>query len=197
MEQIGPINLICAMVLGALLGRACWTDTRLRRIPNRLVLAGALTGLALNTLLPVGTGLFSATPGGIGLLNALGGCALGLGALLPLYAMRTMGAGDVKLMAMIGAFLGPVDIVGAVVMTLLAGGILGLAVALKNGVLRSTLTKVRAMITQTAIMALTGQGAQIDTMPASAAGTLPYALAITTGTCVQILLARSGHALFS
>lgn len=190
-------SALCAALLGGLLLAACWTDVRTRRIPNWLVLVGTLTGLALNALLPVGTGLFSAAPGGIGFLSALNGCALGLGALLPLYLLRTMGAGDVKLMAMTGAFLGPVDILGAVVMTLLAGGILGLAVALKNGVLRSTLTKVRAMIMQTTIMALTGQDARIDTVPASASGTLPYALAITTGTWVQIFLARSGHAIFS
>jgi prepilin peptidase CpaA len=190
-------SILSAALLGGLLAGASWSDVRTRRIPNRLVLVGTLAGLALNALLPPGMGLFSTSPGSLGFVSALGGFAIGLGALLPLYLLRTMGAGDVKLMAMSGAFLGPVDILGAVVMTLLAGGILGIAVALKNGVLRSTLTKVRAMIMQTTIMALTGQDARIDPVPASAAGTLPYALAITTGTCVQILLARSGHAIFS
>lgn len=196
MEQIGSINIMCAMALGGLLARASEADIRTRRIPNKLVLAGTLIGLALHAFLPPGSGLFQHAAGSLGLLAALCGFGLGLGVLLPLYAMRAMGAGDIKLMAMVGAFLGPTDVLGAIVMTLLAGGILGLTVALKNGVLRRTLTNVYAMITQSMIMAMTGQGARIDTVPASAAGTLPYALAIATGTCIQIVLKFSGHALF-
>jgi prepilin peptidase CpaA len=185
------------MVLGALLGRACWTDIRMRRIENKLVLSGALIGLALHAFLPHGSGLFKHAAGGIGLLHALAGFGLALALLLPLYALRAMGAGDVKLMAMVGAFLGPTDVLGAVAMTLLAGGILGVAVALKNGVLRRTLANVYAMMMQTMIMAMTGQGARVDAVPASAAGTLPYALAIAAGTCAHMLMERSGHALFS
>jgi prepilin peptidase CpaA len=183
--------ILCAALLSGLLLAACWSDARTRRIPNRLVLAGTLAGLALNALLPTGTGLFSAMPGGLGFLAALGGFAIGLGALLPLYLLRTMGAGDVKLMAMTGAFLGPAAIPGAVLMTLLAGGILALAVAWRHGVVRSALANVHAMLALT----LTGQR---DAMAVpQAVATLPYALAITAGTWIHIVLARSGHAVFS
>lgn len=199
MEQIGPItiNVLCAVLLGLLLAAASWTDARTRRISNKLVLVGALTGLALNTVLPEGAGLFSALPGRLGFLNALGGFAVGLGTLLPFYLLRAMGAGDVKLMAMIGAFLGPASILGAVLMTFLAGGILAIAVALWKGVLRSTLANVRSMMLNTAIKTMSGQGAQMEAPPASATGKLPYALAIAAGTVAQILLAHNGHAIFS
>jgi len=201
MEQIGSgtstISVLCAMWLWILLAAASWTDLRVRRISNKLVLAGALSGVVLNTVLPEGSGLFGVLPGGLGFLNALGGLAAGLGVLLPLYLLRAMGAGDVKLMAMIGAFLGPASTLGAVLMTFLAGGILALAVALWKGVLRSTLANIRFMMLHTMIKAMSGQGTQIDASPASATGKLPYALAIAAGTVAQILLARNGHAFLS
>jgi prepilin peptidase CpaA len=197
MEQIGPgiFSILSATLLGATLAAACWTDVRTRRIPNRLVLLGTLAGLALNTLLPPGAGLLSTAPGGLGLSNALGGCALGLAALLPLYLLRTMGAGDVKLMAMTGAFLGPGATLGAVLMTLLAGGILALALASWQRVLPVVLANARALITHTMISALAGQRMHAGMLPT--AGTLPYALAITAGSVLQVLLARHGHGLFA
>lgn len=198
MEQIGTgtISVLCAVWLSFLLAAACWTDARIRRISNKLVLAGALSGLALNTVLPEGSGLFSSFSGGLGFLRALGGFAVGLGVLLPLYLLRAMGAGDVKLMAMIGAFLGPTSVLGAVLMTFLAGGILAIAVALWKGAFRSTLGNVRVMMLHTMIKTMSGQGARIETLPISAAK-LPYALAIAAGTVAQILLARNGHAFLS
>ena len=190
-------GILCIAGLGILLAAACWTDARSRRISNKLVLAGALAGFALNTLLPQGSGLFSAHPGGLGFLDSFSGFAVGLGALLPLYLLRAMGAGDVKLMAMIGAFLGPSSILGVVLMTFLAGGFLAIAVALWKGVLFSALLNVRSMLINTMMNSISGQGAQIEPLLATAAATLPYALAITAGTFLQILLAYGGHAIIS
>jgi prepilin peptidase CpaA len=53
-----------------------------------------------------------------------------------MYAMRALGAGDVKLMAMIGAFVGPGAVAGITLLTLLAGGVLALGVAGFNGRLK-------------------------------------------------------------
>ena len=61
--------------------------------------------------------------GGIALTDCVGGLAIGLVAMLPLYFLRAAGAGDVKLMAMAGAFLGPLDTLGAVIFTWLAGAL--------------------------------------------------------------------------
>ena len=85
-------------LLTGLLLIAAVSDYRTRRIPNELVLAGAAAGLLGNTL-------FSTLPLD-GFVTALQGLATGLAAFLPLYLLRLMGAGDVKLMAMVGAFLG-------------------------------------------------------------------------------------------
>lgn len=69
---------------------ATW-DLRERRIPNWLTLAGIVAGFAINWKL------------------ALPGAALALAAQLPFLALRQTGAGDVKLMAAVGALAGPLN----------------------------------------------------------------------------------------
>ena len=100
-------SLLCLALLAGLLAAALWHDLRTRRIPNRLVLWGTVGGVVLNSMLPAGAGLFQQPFGGLGLLQSLAGAAAGLALLLPMYLLRALGAGDVKLMAMCGAFLGP------------------------------------------------------------------------------------------
>ena len=83
--------LLCLAVLATLLGAALWHDLRTRRIPNRLVLWGSLAGLALNSFLPSGAGLFDTPFGGLGLPQALAGAGAGLALLLPMYLLRAGG----------------------------------------------------------------------------------------------------------
>src|SRR4051812_41776207 len=102
MEHIAPA-LLAAIVpglLSALLLIAVWTDVRNRRIPNKLVFIGAGLGLLLNSVLPEGVGQISAQPGALGFWQAVSGLGLGLTIMLPLHALRALGAGDVKLTAM-------------------------------------------------------------------------------------------------
>jgi prepilin peptidase CpaA len=179
-----PILLLCA-----LLGLAVWHDVRSRRIPNRLVFPGAFAGLALHTVLAAGSGLFTEPFGGLGLLSGLAGLALGLALLLPMYMLRAMGAGDVKLMAMVGAFLGPQAVFGAALSSLLAGGLLALTVALWQGTLVKMLGNCYQLMHHSLIRALTGQGAQVDA-PATPSGELPYAIAIAGGTLAYLLFTR-------
>src|SRR5688500_1390477 len=113
-------------VLMGLLLIAAVIDVRTSRIPNWLVFGGALYALIYNAISP----LYARD---IGILFALGGLAVGLAALLPAYLFRVMGAGDVKLMAMVGAFIGTSATVGAVLSTLIAGGVLAIALALWRG----------------------------------------------------------------
>lgn len=110
-------NPLLAMMLLGLLAVALVADLRARRIPNGLV----LVGLAVGT---IGQCVQSGLPG---LASAASGAAIGLACLLPFYIRGAMGAGDVKLMAMCGAFLGPLQIVVAAVASLLIGGLVGVA----------------------------------------------------------------------
>src|SRR5215471_12693389 len=83
-------------LLAALLGVAVLTDLRSHRVPNLLNLAGLIAGLALQTY----------TAGLHGLGDGLLGACVGLACFAPLYLLKGMGAGDVKLLAAVGAVLG-------------------------------------------------------------------------------------------
>lgn len=185
-----PQIVLPGLVLCVLLSLAVWHDVRTRRIPNRLVLLGTLIGLALNTILPLGAGFFSQPGGAVGLLASLSATGMGLATLLPLYAIGAMGAGDVKLMAMVGAFLGPDGILGAALLSLLAGGMLALAVALWTGTLVRVLSNTRNLLKHTLFRALAGTGVHID-KPVTPTGKLAYAIAIMSGTYLQIFLSMT------
>jgi prepilin peptidase CpaA len=109
-----------ALAAGAL--AATVIDIRTRRIPN------ALTA----TMAGVGVGLAASGLSGVSLLASFAGFALGFALMLPGHALGATGAGDVKLMAAIGSLVGPVLIVKAVLFTLVAGGVLAVAVALRR-----------------------------------------------------------------
>lgn len=163
-------------VLIGLLLAAAWTDWRTGRIPNQLVLGGAVLGMAYNMLAPPNMdGILAAG------LWALSGAACGLALMLPFYLLRVMGAGDVKLMAMIGAFLGMPGTLWAVLSTFLAGGALSLAYLAWKGKLQQALNDLGRI----AGGAPAGQGG-------ASAGTLPYGIAIAGGTIGYLVLHQLG-----
>jgi prepilin peptidase CpaA len=169
-----------------LLGIACWRDVLSRRIPNTLVVVGLALGLFFQAAAPAGSGLFHPTHvGSLGLISALLGAAAGLGLLLPLYMLRAMGAGDVKLMAMVGAWLGASGVVWATLFTLIAGGVLSIAVMLATRSSRQVFSNLHAMlapaIVNPSLSSVTAAGARKTT------GRLPYAFAIAAGTALEIL----------
>lgn len=123
-----PLGLLA--ILAALLAAAVWCDLASHRIPNRLVALGLIAGLAVQ----------AAGAGWSGLGHGAGGAAVGLAALLPFYLMGGMGAGDVKLMAAIGAFLGPVQTFAAAALTLVLGAVMAvLLLTLRRGLKQSAL----------------------------------------------------------
>src|SRR5258708_17440795 len=90
------------------------TDVRHRRIPTKLVLATLIGGLILNT----------AFDGWNGFLVSLGGSALAFGLMLLLHLFATMGAGDVKLFAAVGAIVGISHVLPTLMIVALTGGVL-------------------------------------------------------------------------
>jgi prepilin peptidase CpaA len=171
-------------VLLALLIAASVSDSKSGRIPNWLVFGGALYAVVYSVFFPV-------CPRDIGALFALGGLAIGLAAFLPAYLFRIMGAGDVKLMAMVGAFLGPWSTAGAVLSTLIAGGVLALALALSAGRL-GLMVRNLAMICRGAVLTLgTGTGGTVTTDGPSA-GRMPYGIAIAVGTIAYLTFSQLG-----
>jgi prepilin peptidase CpaA len=183
------IGLLALMILIVLLLLVTREDIRSHRIPNKLVLVGVVLGLGLNGLLPGGLGFNSEVPGGIGWLVAFKGLLLGIVVLLPMYLLRAMGAGDVKLMGMVGAFLGTGDLVGVVIATLIAGGLMALAVALWSRQLVNMLQNIKLMLFGGLLKMNSGQLPTMNDLPVSVAK-LPYAVAITAGTLGYLIWQR-------
>jgi prepilin peptidase CpaA len=77
----------------------------------------------------------------------------------------------------------------AALYTLLAGGLLSLAVMVVQGVSRRTLAQVRDLFTQWALHWRTGQGSALPPLQTTAAR-LPYAVAITAGTVAALVQAH-------
>jgi prepilin peptidase CpaA len=161
----------------ALVGGACFTaalvvasvwDVRSRRIPNQLVLLLAMLGLLYSAveLSPM-----------VGVPRALMGFALGFGLWIPFYAMRMLGAGDVKLFAAACCWLAPSQIFAAALVSALAGGVLSvIGLVLAHGLGLTTFRIAHVMrdpkLLATPLGVPTGRK------------TLPYGLAMAVGLVI-------------
>lgn len=166
----GVIPLVVALILGL----AVWRDVVDEKIPNVLTIGALLVGVAAQFLL-----------GGVdGLRTAIAGAAVGFGCLLPLYLLKGTGAGDVKLMAAVGAFLGPGATFLAVLLTLVAGGIVAIALVVSRTA-GSRRQFVEAPLTD---------GRAVDVAPPSWSSIrkerFPYAVAIAIGTIAAMSISN-------
>lgn len=158
-------------VLAACLLVAVYTDLTARKIPNRLVYSGLGLAIACQTALPSGEGLWV----------ALEGMGVGLAMFLPLYLLRAMGGGDVKLMAVVGAFVGPQLIIGAALVTLVAGGGMAVMATIRKRAFGKLIGNLKVMFLGSMTKLAAGQ-LPVPEQPTASVGKLPYALAIAAGT---------------
>ncbi|HXE50764.1 MAG TPA: A24 family peptidase [Ramlibacter sp.] len=173
-------------VLIVLLVAAAVIDYRSYRIPNWLTVGGMLLGLACSAILP--------SPDHTGLVWALGGLAVGFGVMLPLYALRILGAGDVKLMAMAGAFLGAFGTLYAILFTFIAGGVLAIALALTHGALLRMLGNVKNVVQFMTFSIMGGVRPAAPIEAGASIGRLPYGISITAGTIAYLAVSGLGSA---
>ena len=164
-----------AAVAVALAG--CITDLRSRRIPNVLTLGAA--GVAF---------VYYLVTGGFTSLGwSAGGWAVGLLMFLPFFALRGIGGGDVKLMAALGAWLGPAATVWVALYAMVAGGPLALIVAFGSGYVKQALTNVWGLLMFWRVAGLRPHPALTLEAPGGAPR-LPYALPIAAGLAVALWL---------
>lgn len=151
---------------------ATFTDLRSRRIPNWLVLPFLVAGLVVSGWLY----------GWSGLAHSAGGMALG-GVLFGILAlMGGMGMGDVKLCAAIGAWLWSQQLILALVLTGVAGGIMALCWAAAGGFLGELFRGTGSLI-----FGIGKRGLKPDpelNLSNPLARKMPYAPAIAIGTLV-------------
>lgn len=183
------IDFVVLSTLAVLLGVVAWQDVKQHRISNRIVFVGVFFGFMFNGLIPEGQGFNSPAPGGLGWLGGLTGLGMGMAVLLPFYWLRAMGAGDVKLMGMVGAVLGPGQVLGALLGTFLVGGVMALYIALRAGAMMRLLGNVKFMLLDGVVKMSTGQAPTMDDLSQSV-GKLPYAVAIAVGTVGYIIWRR-------
>jgi prepilin peptidase CpaA len=127
------------MVLLVMLLTAALLDVLYRRIPNWLTVSGMVLGIAMNTVIGPPTG---------GLWFSLAGLGVAFGIYVALYALRAMGAGDVKLMAAIGALVGWERWFGIFFVTALIGGVMALILVVARGRLKKTLFNVSFILSE-------------------------------------------------
>ena len=154
-----------------------YTDVRYRRIPNAYVLVTLAGGLAIN-----------ASFGGLrGLLVSLAGCALAFAVMFALHFFGTMGAGDVKLFAAVGAVLGAKLVLPALVVTVLCGLALSIYMMIRLSAVGSTLRNVGSFF----LGLLPGVTFVRVEVPADRRRTLPYGVAVSLGSLVSLFLLRA------
>jgi prepilin peptidase CpaA len=154
----------------------CLTDLRTRRIPNALTLGAALGAF----------GYYLVTDGWPGLAWSAAGWAVGLAMFLPFFMLRGIGGGDVKLVAALGAWVGPGAAVWVALFAALAGGPLALLVAASHGYLRRAFANLWGLLMYWRVAGLEPHPAL--TLESGGAPRLPYALPIAAGLVMTLWL---------
>lgn len=152
---------------------ATFTDLRSRRIPNWLVLPFLIAGIGVSCWLQ----------GWHGLAQSLEGILLGGVLMGGLAALGGMGMGDVKLCVAIGAWIGPSQLIVALVVMALAGGVMAICWALARGFFGQLLTNTGSLLTGFAKRGLKPNPEYVLENPR--ARSMPYAPAIAIGTLVS------------
>jgi prepilin peptidase CpaA len=156
--------LVAGLVYSTILVVAAIGDLRTRRIPNKLVAVLAVAGIVYSVM---------RAPLVSGLLQAGGGLLAGPACWFPFYMLGWLGAGDVKLYAAAGAWLGPARAAEGALIAALFGAVLSLIWMMKShGVKETAQTLGMAAATPGMLSRSSGSGKR---------STLPYGVAIAFG----------------
>ena len=168
-------NTACVLAFVAVLTVA---DIATHRIPNLLTVSAASLGALLNCR----------NAGSHGVLMSVAGMLTGLAIFLPFYFARGFGAGDVKAMGAVGAFVGPHGAMFAAAWTLIAGAICALTLMIVRREHSAIASLPRRWAWQ--VFAVYSTGQPVPSVTASDDPTrrrFPYGLAIACGTAFSLL----------
>ena len=163
--ELGAIGL-------AIVASAC--DLKSARIPNWLTFGAAALAVLFHAV----------APGGSGLGTAVAGMGVGLLVFFPIFALGAMGAGDVKLLAALGAWVGWYPVIYVALYGSIAGGVLGILYALSRGYLGQALHNIQRLLAYWSVVGLKPLPAL--TLQSSTALRMPYALPIAVGVMVTL-----------
>ena len=129
------MNIYQSVAIVLVVIAAGW-DLAARRIPNVLTFGAALAAFAVHGYMA----------GWSGAGASLAGWAVGAAFFFPLFALGGRGAGDIKLLAAVGAWLGPATTVWVALYSSIAGGVMGLVVAAFCGYLKQLYTNLFGLL---------------------------------------------------
>lgn len=168
------------IALGFTLGIAAFTDWREQKIYNKLLIPAFLTALLLNTF----------QEGSIGLTSSLLGAFIGFCLLLLPYLMGGIGAGDVKLLMVIGAFGGTVFVIKSFLYGAVVGGLISGILLTRRKALGYTLKHFLLIIP------FLNQPYDFSrVLDSSRQEKFPYGIAIVLGTLLALSLGAGGGGL--
>jgi prepilin peptidase CpaA len=175
MEFGGSIEVTKAMLLVALLAFCSLTDLKVRRIPNAVLFPALMTSFFLSSI-----------AGGVsGLADSIAGLIVGVLMLMPLHILGRMGAGDIKLLGVVGSVLGAWGAIVAGLATMMAGGILGATYILWSLAKPAVISRISDMARRpTGSVTAAGNAPSIQTARATE---IPYAVAIAAGTVATLM----------
>jgi prepilin peptidase CpaA len=170
MEFASVVAALDAASLVVVSVAAAWIDVRQSRIPNRLTVCGFVIALLLRIAL-----------GWQALAAGMSGAVIAAGVSLPFFLVRGLGGGDVKLLIVVGAFLGPHRLLTALVVTAIAGLVLGLSEAVRRGVILPVLWGCRDLLVYWLTFGRSGRKPEF-TSPGAVK--IPYGVAIALGAVI-------------
>ena len=170
-----PMPIMHAVAL-SVASFACIFDLRTRRIPNWLTFGAAAAGLVFHVV----------TGGATGIAQGVGGWVTGVALLVLPYALGGMGAGDVKLVGALGAWLGPGDTFWLAMYTGISGAGMALIVGAWHGYLRRAASNIWLLLTHWRVNGL--KPFPELTLANSRGPRLAYAAPILVGTIAMLWL---------
>lgn len=176
-----PLPAPIELTLLALVTAAALFDVLTRRIPNWLTVTGVVCGLGLN----------GALGGWAGLGWACAGLGLALLIYVPLFLLRAMGGGDVKLMSGVGALIGPKNWIVLFLVTSILGGLLALLLVLMKGRMARTMQNVWTIFREVARLRPPYEGNPELDATSGAGVTLAHGAVIALGTLAYLILVRA------
>lgn len=176
-EQFALFILVPAMAY------ACWRDWKEHRIPNQLCALIVLSGFFVHGVVQ----------GWTGVQHSLAGAACGFGLLIVLWLIRAMGAGDVKYMAGVGAWLGPELTCYAVVAGILVGGLISIGMIIYQRTWSRFATNMGLMLVKmSSARTAFGEFASAKQFSGSGKAAVPYAIPLTVGAWGVLLFSQIG-----
>ncbi len=152
---------------------AAYTDLRSRRIPNWLTVPGFAVGVVASTILG----------GWSGLKDSLLGTGLAFALLLPFWLLRSLGAGDLKFAAALGAYTGPGRLIDILIGSVFVAGLMALILVVYKGRLIETLKNIGHILVSLVTFRLPGPHVTIDN---------PNALTIPKGVALALTVVLYG-----